>query len=41
MSILTRYFDAQINEIKRDNALHFYGACLAFGQALTFLAWHV
>ncbi len=41
MSIFTRYFDAQINEIKKDNALRFYGAFLGVAQVLVFWAWHV
>ena len=40
MSIVRRYFDAQIDGIKKDTALRFYGAFLAVGQVLTFWAWH-
>src|SRR3989338_2135123 len=39
MSVLQKYFNEQIAEIKNDAAVRIYGAFVAFGYFLCFLAW--
>ena len=38
--MIYRYFNSQIDEIRKDAALRLYGAFVAFGQVLTFVNWH-